>query len=104
MAERSRTGIPYVAPRTRIERTLCEIWQNLLSVDRVGIDDAFLDLGGHSLTAQSFVARVNQTYAIEITSAELFSIGTIREIVELITVRLLAKHGLDNDDTFQPSR
>ena len=86
---RTNSGVPYVAPRTKIEASVCDMWKELLAVDEVGIDDSFLDLGGQSLTALGFVVHVNETYDIEMSVAELFDVGTIREIVELITIALL---------------
>src|SRR4029453_84148 len=42
---------PYVLPSTEIEKRLSRIWSEVLSLDRVGVQDNFFDLGGHSLTA-----------------------------------------------------
>ena len=41
----------YQPPRNGLERQLCEVWQRVLRVDSVGIDDNFFALGGHSITA-----------------------------------------------------
>ena len=41
----------YIAPRTSLECELCNIWENLLKVNTIGMKDSFLELGGHSLLA-----------------------------------------------------
>lgn len=50
----------YVAPRNNIETHLCEIWQAVLGVDRVGINDNFFSLGGHSLLAVRLGTQVKE--------------------------------------------
>ena len=46
-ANASRGG--YVAPRTQVENVLCEIWSEVLGVERVGVEDNFFELGGDSI-------------------------------------------------------
>ena len=41
----------YVAPSTPAEKAMCDLWQEILGVERVGIHDDWVSLGGHSLTA-----------------------------------------------------
>ena len=54
--------VEYVAPNTDIEKSLCEILQHVLAVTRVGIQDNFFDLGGHSLAASRAIVQVRQKY------------------------------------------
>ncbi|WP_047686397.1 non-ribosomal peptide synthetase, partial [Xenorhabdus sp. NBAII XenSa04] len=46
----------YVAPRTALETRLCLIWQSVLGLTRVGIDDNFFRIGGNSLLAIKLAA------------------------------------------------
>ena len=75
--------VAYAAPRNEIEQTLADIWQQILGSKRVGIDDNFLDLGGHSLAATRIVSRIR-----EICHREL----PIRSLLDYPTVEQLAEH------------
>jgi len=57
---------PYVMPRTSIEEALVEIWADVLEVPQVGVNDNFLELGGHSLLATRIIARVRNTFGVEV--------------------------------------
>ncbi|MFT6099126.1 MAG: amino acid adenylation domain-containing protein [Arenicella sp.] len=48
----------YVAPSTEVERMLCEVWQELLGVELVGLNDDFFELGGHSLLVIKMVTLI----------------------------------------------
>ena len=67
----------YVAPRSPVEEALCEIWSDLLDIERVGIHDDFFALGGHSLLATRLVARIRDTLDSELPLKTLFDHPTI---------------------------
>jgi amino acid adenylation domain-containing protein len=50
----------YIAPRTELERTLADIWAQVLRVDQVGIQDNFFELGGHSLLIVQMMERLRR--------------------------------------------
>ena len=66
----------YVAPRTEAEATLAAIWEQLLAVERVGMDDNFFELGGDSIHAIRVIARANQA-GLPLSPAQLFEHQTV---------------------------
>jgi amino acid adenylation domain-containing protein len=79
-----------VAPRTPLEELVAEIWAEVLYLDRVGIHDSFWDLGGHSLLATKVLARVNESFGIELPLQALFKSPTIADFTAAIGESLLA--------------
>jgi acyl carrier protein len=67
----------YIAPRTDYEQAIAVIWQDVMKRDRIGVDDHFFDIGGHSLLAVQIVARVKEQYAVEFSMRRLFEVATI---------------------------
>jgi acyl carrier protein len=84
---RPELGQPYVAPRNEVERILGEIWAEVLSVDKVGVDDNFFDLGGHSLAATRLVSQVIKRFRLELPLRSLFQSPTIAEMAAVIDER-----------------
>jgi len=70
----------YVAPRNETEEVLAAIWQDLLGVDRVGIQDNFFELGGHSLLIIKMVALIRKQLSCTIPVLLLFQFTTISDI------------------------
>ncbi|MFZ1177051.1 MAG: condensation domain-containing protein, partial [Mycobacterium sp.] len=75
-------GAEYRDPTTSTERRIAALFSALLGHDRVGVDDSFFDLGGHSLVATKLVAAIRSDCGVELG---------IRDVFELATVGLLAE-------------
>lgn len=75
-------GTTYVAPRTDTEAAIAAIWAEALMLDRVGIHDDFLAIGGDSLIATQIVARIWEQFGTEIPLEALFDGGTIAVLVD----------------------
>jgi amino acid adenylation domain-containing protein len=76
--------IPYTAPSNELERRIASIWGDVLGVDPVGVDDNFLDLGGHSLSAAQIVLRIGETLALELSLTTLFEAPTVAALAQTI--------------------
>jgi len=80
----------YVAPRTGAEEGLCAIWSQVLGVGRVGVRDNFFELGGHSLLATQVIARVRETFGVELPLRTLFEARTVSELAGRVEAALAA--------------
>ena len=74
----------FVAPRTDIERQMCEAWSRILEVEPVGVRDDFLDLGGDSLAAFRFIGYVEIALRQELDITTVFDHRSIEELAKLV--------------------
>ncbi len=74
-------GEHYAAPQTPLEQQLARIWEDALELDRVGLNDNFFDLGGHSLLSIQLVHEINrQLPSSRIGIADIIQCPTLREL------------------------
>jgi NAD(P)-dependent dehydrogenase (short-subunit alcohol dehydrogenase family)/acyl carrier protein len=85
-AEHPRPNLPtaYAAPSSKVEQELAGIWQRLLGIGKVGRNDSFFRLGGHSLVAIQLINRVRDTFEVEMDIRSSFEAPTIAELAERI--------------------
>jgi acyl carrier protein len=88
-------GAPYVPPRGPIEEALAEACAEILGRDRVGVHDNFFDLGGHSLLAAQLLARIRETFAVELSLRSLFEAPTVSALAHQVEDALREGAGLD---------
>lgn len=70
----------YQAPVTEAEKSLVEIWENLLGIKDIGIDDDFFELGGHSLLITQIYVHVQDLFHTEFPMQILFENTTIKTL------------------------
>ncbi len=90
-AENTLRDSSFVAPRTPIEERLAAMLALLLDLDRVGVEDNFFLLGGHSLLGTQLIARVRDAFAVELSLRTLFDAPTVSKLSAQIEALLLAK-------------
>ena len=83
--KRPTLSTPFVLPQNEVEKSLVEIWEEVLDVRPIGIHDNFFDLGGHSLTATRVVSRLVNQFQLEIPLQSLFELPTVADMAAVIT-------------------
>ncbi len=91
----------YVAPRNGLEQFLCAVWEEILSIDKVGIHDNFFELGGNSLKAAVFANRLQKEFGEVTHVSVVFKAPTIAELAGYIVnyYPQLARERFELDDT-----
>jgi len=75
---RAASQAPFLAPRGRVEDAIAAAWREVLSVEQVGIDDNFFDLGGHSLLLVQVQAKLRGGLGQDVPIVEMFQYPTVR--------------------------
>ncbi|MFB7908803.1 amino acid adenylation domain-containing protein [Kitasatospora sp. NPDC056076] len=87
-ARRGRTrpdgDVPYRAPADPVEHRLTVLWQEVLDVEPVGVDDDFFDLGGHSLTASRITREVTAEFEAVIRARAFYLNPTVAGLADHI--------------------
>jgi amino acid adenylation domain-containing protein len=71
-------------PASDVERTIADIWSEVLNIPNVGVRDNFFDLGGHSLLMMRVRAQIAARCRVELPVVDLFRLPTIRAVAEHI--------------------
>ena len=85
---RPALGTPFVGPRDQVEREITAIWEECLEIDGVGVEDDFVELGGHSLVAARILAGILERFHIETPLSRLLEARTVADLaVEVLQGR-----------------
>lgn len=93
--ERPEMWTEYVAPRNEIEERVVAIWQQVLGIEKIGVEDNFFDLGGHSLLATQLRNQLHTEFNVELSLQQLFTDATAAGVAKGIEEGLAA--GLHNE-------
>ncbi|MGZ6550924.1 MAG: phosphopantetheine-binding protein, partial [Tumebacillaceae bacterium] len=74
-----------VAPETELEKTIASVWQEVLRVEQVGVNDNFFDLGGHSLLVVQVHNKLRERLGVELTVVQLFQYPTVSALADYLS-------------------
>jgi acyl carrier protein len=83
----------YVSPQSELEQSLVKIWEEVLGVEKVGTQDNFFDLGGHSLLMVEVNQQLRKVIGRSVPIVQMFRYPTISALAK----------SLGQDPTVQPS-
>jgi amino acid adenylation domain-containing protein len=91
----------YDAPSTAVEERVVAILSQLLHIERIGINDNFFNLGGHSLLGAQLIARISDSFGVELSLLSIFDDPTVKGISAEIERLILAKLDSMSEDEAQ---
>ncbi len=74
----------YATPQDAVEVELTRIWENVLGIHPVGIQDKFFELGGHSLLAVRVIAQIEKSFSRKLKLATIFQAQTIEQLAAIL--------------------
>ncbi len=88
----------YRAPEAPIELAVAQILRDLLDLPRVGLDDNFFLLGGHSLLGTQLVLRLRDQFGLDLTLRHLFEAQTVEKLSQTVERMLIDKLAAMSDE------
>lgn len=74
----------YAAPRNALEQALADLWQEVLGVERVGIEDDFFEIGGQSLKLIQVIGKIRRKLKLDISLRDAFAYTTVSELAQFL--------------------
>jgi phthiocerol/phenolphthiocerol synthesis type-I polyketide synthase E len=95
---RPELNTEYEAPSTELEESIADLWQDLLGIEKLGVNDDFFRVGGHSLLATQLVAELRDTFEIDLPLERLFQAPTVAQLAVVVEELLVARIETLSDD------
>jgi amino acid adenylation domain-containing protein len=85
----------YQAPQSEVEKSIAQVWKQVLKLERVGVHDNFFDLGGHSLLVVQVNNKLKGILNRDLSVVEIFQNPTIKSLAEYLSEKSSAPTTLD---------
>jgi NADPH:quinone reductase-like Zn-dependent oxidoreductase/acyl carrier protein len=74
----------YIVPATATQKSLAQIWQDLIGIEQVGVQDNFFELGGDSLIGVQVLSRIKREFGVQLAPASLYEGPTLEGFARAI--------------------
>jgi phthiocerol/phenolphthiocerol synthesis type-I polyketide synthase E len=74
----------YVPPQNETQQQIADLWQKFLGIEKIGIHDNFIDLGGNSLLATRLITRLRDMFQVDLTLRVFFEAPTVAGLALVI--------------------
>ena len=93
--ERPQLSTPFEPPLNEIEIAVAGIWKGILGIDKIGVNDTFMELGGNSLLAIQTISNIADEFDLELQPNVFFENPTVRGLSDRIVEMIIAMKGSD---------
>ncbi|HVT17365.1 MAG TPA: amino acid adenylation domain-containing protein [Thermoanaerobaculia bacterium] len=93
-AERPELATTFAAPQGPVQEMLAHLWGELLGLERIGAGDSFFALGGHSILATQLLARLRETFHVDLPLRAVFEAPTVAGLAQRIEQAGRAARGI----------
>jgi acyl transferase domain-containing protein/acyl carrier protein len=93
--ERPQLSTPFEPPANEIETAVAGIWKGILGIDKIGVNDTFMELGGNSLLAIQTISNIADEFDLELQPNVFFENPTVRGLSDRIVEMIIAMKGAD---------
>lgn len=108
---RERYSSNYVAAKNDIEKKVEKIWEGILNIDHIGVNDNFFDIGGHSLLLIQVYYKMKENFDTDLEVVDMFQYPTIRLLSEYLesgkkedTIAQTAKQATQSKESMKTNR
>lgn len=93
---RPALSTPYEEPANEMEKTIAQIWQDILGLDKVGRNDTFTELGGNSLLAIQTIANIVDVLEVELSAQVFYDNPTVKGLAEAVVSSIMNLDDIEN--------
>jgi acyl-CoA synthetase (AMP-forming)/AMP-acid ligase II/NAD(P)-dependent dehydrogenase (short-subunit alcohol dehydrogenase family)/acyl carrier protein len=82
--QRNQSDKKWILPRNAIEKQIARIWQEILNISQISVDDNFFEMGGQSLTATQVISRIREVLRVDLQLSTFFKMPTIANLADTL--------------------
>ena len=81
----------YIPPQTELQTQICRIWETVLNMDKIGIEDDFFKMGGNSILAIRLSLYLSNSLNTKVNVADIFQYPTVNKLANYISYQISSK-------------